>query len=289
MIETPLPGQFPPSFTAAGRVNLSQLMREHKDKGHRPQPFPPTRIEDARPLQAGRNEAEFLDDHGFVLLDAPHTVSDWGNREDVAENYLPQVEEMIRTRLYPGRELIVMQPPFVMRRGAGTDVPQYGTGVHCDHDRSLDDYQHNVTAYAGEEMAAKWRNRVEQDDVDTFVVLDFWRPTMDEPLRHMPLALCDPNSIDSDDMISSALEGLAPKLDTTLHISLKHNPAQRWYYYPEMTPDEVLVFKLFEFRKGEEPQRFRACLHCAVEDPSTPPDAKPRQSCEHRVSVMLLK
>jgi len=56
-----------------------------------------------------------------------------------------------------------------------------------------------------------------------------------------------------------------------------------------MTADEVLVFKLFELRKGEEPQRFRACLHCAVEDPSTPPDAKPRQSCEHRVSVMLLK
>jgi hypothetical protein len=56
-----------------------------------------------------------------------------------------------------------------------------------------------------------------------------------------------------------------------------------------MTADEVLVFKLFEYRKGEEPQRFRACLHAAVEDPSTPPDAQPRQSCEHRVSVLLLK
>jgi hypothetical protein len=56
-----------------------------------------------------------------------------------------------------------------------------------------------------------------------------------------------------------------------------------------MTADEVLVFKLFELRKGEEPQRFRACLHAAVEDPSTPPDAQPRQSTEHRVSVLLLK
>ena len=60
MIETPLPGHFPPSFTATGRINLSQLMREHKDKGYRPQPFPTTRVEDARPLQEGRNEAEFL-------------------------------------------------------------------------------------------------------------------------------------------------------------------------------------------------------------------------------------
>ena len=287
MIETPLPGQFPPSFTATGRVNLSQLMREGQ-RGPR-QPFPPTRIEDARPLQEGRNEAELLEDHGFVLLNSPHSVSNWGDREDVTETYLPQVEEMIRTRLYPGRELLVMQPPFVIRRGAGTETPQYGTGIHCDHDRTADDYQHNLEAFAGKEIAAQWRARLDRGDVDTMVVLDFWRPTMDEPLRHMPLVLCDPDSIDPDDMISTALEGIAPNGAATHHIGLKHNPGQRWYYYPEMTRDEVLVFKLFDLRLGEEHKRFRACLHCAVEDPSTPADARPRQSCEHRVSVMLLK
>lgn len=287
MIETPLPGQFPPSFTATGRVNLSQLMREGR-RGP-PEPFPPTRIEDARPLQDKWNEAEFLDQHGFVLLNAPHTVSDWGDKEDVAQNYMPQVEEIIRSRLYPGRELIIMQPPFVMRRGAGTDIPQYGTGIHCDHDRTLDDYYHNIEAFAGPGVASQLRNRLDEGDVDRFLVLDFWRPTMDEPLRHMPLVLCDPDSINPDDMISTALEGIAPNGATTFHIGLKHNLNQRWYYYPEMTADEVLVFKLFELRKGEEPQRFRACLHCAVEDPWTPADAKPRQSCEHRVSVLLLK
>jgi hypothetical protein len=287
MIETILPGHFPPSFKPDGRVHLSQLMRENR--GYRPESLPPTRVHDARPLQGGRNESEFLDEYGFVLLNAPHTVRDWGDREDVSENYLPQVEEMIRTRLYPGRELIVMQPPFVMRRGAGTETPQYGTGIHCDHDRTLDEYQHNVEAFAGPEIAGQWRDRVDRDDVDTFVVLDFWRPTMDEPLRHMPLVLCDPNSIDPEDMISTGLEGIAPNGAETYHIGLKYNAGQRWYYYPEMTADEVLVFKLFELRKGEAPQRFRACLHCAVEDPSTPPDAKPRQSCEHRVSVLLLK
>lgn len=287
MIETPLPGHFPPSFTATGRINLSQLARENK--GYRPQPFPPTRVDDARPLQKGRNEAEFLDEHGFVLLEAPTAVRNWADSEHVSETYLPEVEAMIRERLYRGREMIIMQPPRVMRRGAGTETPQYGTGIHCDHDRTADSYQHNVEAFAGKEAAARLRARMDQDDVDRFVVLDFWRPTMDEPLRHMPLVLCDPNSIDPEDMISTALEGIAPNGAATHHIGLKHNPGQRWYYYPEMTADEVLVFKLFELRKGEEPQRFRACLHCAVEDPSTPPDAKPRQSCEHRVSVMLLK
>lgn len=65
MIETPLPGQFPSNFTAAGRVNLSQLMREHK--GYRPFAFPPTSIEDGRPLQKGSTEADLLDEHGLVF------------------------------------------------------------------------------------------------------------------------------------------------------------------------------------------------------------------------------
>jgi hypothetical protein len=287
MMEVVLPGMFPPAYAPSGRVNLSQLMRDYK--GQPRTPIPPTRVADARPTQAGQNEAEFFDEHGFVLLNAPHAVTDWGDKDNVAANYLPQVEEIIRTRLYPGRKLIVMQPPTVMRRGARTDTPQYGTGVHCDHDRTADDYQHNVAAFVGDEMAGKWREGFEKEEVETFVVLDFWRPTMDEPLRHMPLVLCDPNSIEPEDMVSSELEGIAPNGGATRHISLKHNGGQRWYYYPEMTADEVLVFKLFELRKGEEPQRFRACLHAAVDDPSTPPDAPHRQSTEHRVSVMLLR
>jgi hypothetical protein len=56
-----------------------------------------------------------------------------------------------------------------------------------------------------------------------------------------------------------------------------------------MTANEVLVFKLFQLMRDEEPQPYRACFHSAVEDPTTPSDAPPRQSCEHRVSVMLLK
>jgi hypothetical protein len=55
-----------------------------------------------------------------------------------------------------------------------------------------------------------------------------------------------------------------------------------------MTGDELLVFKLFELRRGEAPQLFRACFHSAFLDPSAPADAPRRQSCEHRVPVTLL-
>jgi hypothetical protein len=288
MIEVQFNGQFPPGFRAAERINLSELARNATGK---PPRIPPTHIHDARALQAkARSEADFLAEHGFVLLDAPTRVTDWGDTEEVAALYLPEVEVIIHERLYPGRKLTIHQPPRVMRRGAGTDVPRYGLGVHSDHGTTADDYQRNVEAFTSADVGAHWRAALERDEVEGFVALDFWRTTnMAGPLKHMPLALCDPRSVDEADIIPTALEGIAPGGAITHHVSLAHNDRQRWYYYPDMRPNELLVFKLFQLMRNEDPQPWRACFHTAFEDPTTPADAQPRQSCEHRVSVMLLK
>ena len=287
MIETQLRGLFPPGFVAQGRINLSELMRRGVAK---PPELPTIRIEDARPLQAGAaSEHQFLETHGFVLLRAPTAVTDWSDPEQIVL-YNREVEKLIRDRLYSGREMIVRAPPFVVRRGAGTDNPQYGAGVHQDHGFRADDFQHNLQAFANADIASEWRTRFEQGDVDKFVVLDFWRTTnMAAPLQHMPLALCDPNSVRSDDMIETEFEGIAPNGALVRTLSLRHHPEQRWYYYSAIQPDEVLVFKIFELSPDGSPTRCRSCFHSAVDDPSTPTDAQPRQSCEHRVSVFLLR
>ena len=291
MIETRLNGLFPPNYVVGERINLTQLMNRGGATSPRTPPLnPPSRIIDARPLQAqATSEHDFFDSHGFVLLDAPTAVTDWSDAAAVGQTYLPEVEALIRTRLYPGRTVAVIQPPNVIRRGAGTDNPQYGTGVHQDYGTTADEFQQNVVAFANAEAGAGWRSAFEGDDVEGYVMLDFWRTTMAQPLKHMPLALCDPTSVDARDIVPTALEGIAPGGAITHHVSLRYNEGQSWFYYPGMTPNEVLVFKLFQLMRGEEPQRYRACFHSAVEDPATPPDAPPRQSCEHRVSVMLLR
>ena len=288
MIETQLIGQFPPGFRSAERINLSELVRTRTGRAV---PNPPTRIADARALQAqAHSEAEFFAEHGFILLDAPTRVTDWGDADQVTELYLPEVEVIIRDRLYPARNLAVRQPPNVMRRGAGTSTPQYGLGVHSDHGTTADDFQRNVEAFTSADVGAQWRASFERAEVEGFVSLDFWRTTnMAGPLKHMPLALCDPTSVDAADIIPTALEGIAPGGALTYHVSLAHNGGQRWYYYPDMEPHEVLVFKLFQLMRDEDPQPWRACFHSAVEDPAAPADAQPRQSCEHRVSVVLLR
>jgi hypothetical protein len=154
-----------------------------------------------------------------------------------------------------------------------------------------EDFEVSVEAYATPEAAKGWRQGFERDEVEAFMMIDLWRPTnMSGPLLHMPLALCDPQSVDMADVIPTAMRGIAPSGLPTNHVALRYNPRQRWYYYPAMRADEVLAFKLFECRKDDpEPTRFRSVFHTAFVDPDVPADAEERQSCEHRVGVVILR
>lgn len=293
MLATTINGLFPRDFKADGRVNLTQLIAGN---GGARIAMPPVAVHDARLLQSGSaSDAAFFAAHGFVLLTAPVAVRDWDCDQSLPDNeiarlYLPKVEEIIRTRLLPGRRIEVHHFGPVRRRGPGTANPTYANGAHQDYGLTADDFEHSVAAFATPEAGRKWREGYERDDVEGFMVLDFWRTAgMTEPLEHMPLALCDPSSVDPADIVETELEGIAPSGATTHHMCLRNNPAQRWYYYPRMTPDELLVFKLFHATRGEAPPRLASCIHTAIVDPTTPPGAAERQSCEHRVSVRLFK
>ena len=291
-----LRGLFPSEFQAESRIQID--VRKGPPAGFKMPSFGPFEIEDARPLQArAETEAAFFDAHGFVLLSHETAVRSWetnpnsAESSDVVRKYYPEIEQLIRERLYPGRRVEVHQWSPPLRRGRGTPTPQYANGVHSDYGLTPEDFEVSVEAYAKRQAAEAWRRRHDRDDVEAFTIIDFWRPTnMPGPLLHMPLALCDPSSVDLADLVPTALTGIAPSGLPTNHVALRYNPSQRWYYYPRMDTDEVLAFKLFECRKDDpEPTQFRSVLHSAFADPDTPADAEERQSCEHRVGVSVLR
>ena len=170
-------------------------------------------------------------------------------------------------------------------------MPQYANGVHSDYGVTPEDFEVSVEAYATPQAARSWRQGYDREEVEAFMIVDFWRPTnMTGPLLHMPLALCDPQTVDIADVIPTAMTGIAPSRLPTNHVALRYNPRQRWYYYPGMQADEVLAFKLFECRKDDPiPSRFRSVFHTAFADPDAPTNAEERQSCEHRVGVVILR
>jgi hypothetical protein len=283
MVQAQLNGFLPPDFAAA--IPTIDL---RNPPARPPAQFPPIDIRDGRSLQAGASsEAEFFAANGFVLLKHRTSVEDW---DDVPPIFAEEVEELIRTRLLPGRRLEIQQRPSPMRRGRGTDTPQYAQGVHSDGPLTAELYAANVAAFAGPQAERWWIDRYRRADVAGFMSIDFWRTTnMQRPLRHMPLALCAPNSLDRPDILPMDFIGIAPDGHKSHHLALRYNPRQQWFCYPEMTGDEVLAFKLCEFRRDDPDARPQNCFHSAFVHPDTPADAEERQSCEHRVGVLILR
>lgn len=290
---------FEPGFTSEGRILMDANGVEATPGVLREAPV--VTIRNGRELQAvaaadaSFTEAGFFDEHSFVLLDHASGVQNWDTDPaaapedtDIFRIYYPEIATIIRERLLPGYRLEIPQVPYLLRRGPETPNPFYGTVVHQDYGLSADDYEENVAAYGTDEAAAAWRKQYDRDEVTGFLVINFWRTVyMDEPLRHLPLTICDPSSVASDDVLSTGLVNFTPTGRPSNQLGMRYNPEQRWYYYPRMTTGEVLAFKNFQCWKGEPPT-LRTCFHSAFDEPDPPEQASERQSCEYRIGVFFL-
>ena len=96
----------------------------------------------------------------------------------------------------------------------------------------------------------------------------------------IPLTVADGRSVQLKDMVTAdTILGEEYGHDQAFEYSMcRYNPGPRWYYFSNMRPDEVLVFKGYDF----DPRRPARLFHTAFDDPSAPPDAPPRASIEAR-------
>jgi hypothetical protein len=285
MVQTRLKGFLPPDMDPAAMplIDLAAPPRTAPQND-----YGPIEVRDARlSAHETRTEAERFAEDGFVLL--PHTtrVRDWDS--DIESVYLPEIEAVVRDRLFPRRRIEIQQYARIIRRGRGTGAP-YAQGIHSDGPLTPDHYGHNVGAFGGPDAGRWWKVQFDRPEVSGFVNVDFWRTTnMTERLTHMPLALCRPGSLDRSDIVPTSMVGLAPDRRETQHLTLRFNPAQDWAYFPDMTGDDLLAFKLCEFWKDDMDAPPQNVFHTAFEHPDTPADAEHRQSCEHRVGVLILR
>jgi hypothetical protein len=256
---------------------------------------PAVDIRNARPLQDGAPEDAFLKNHGFALLSHHSAVQDWDSggampyaQNEIARIYMPEIDTVIRQRLLPGVPVEIEQGPYLIRRGPNANG--YAQGIHNDYGLTPDDYQESLEAWSTPEYAAAWRQRFDRPEVAGFMVINFWRTVyMDAALKHLPLAVCHPRTVAREDKVPAALVGFAPTGKNTNQLSLRYSAGQQWWYYPDMTTDEVLAFKIFEYMKDCPDAAPDTCFHTAFADPTAPADAPPRNSCEHRVAVFVMR
>jgi hypothetical protein len=221
-----------------------------------------------------------LDRNGVVLLRQPTAVTDFFDRTQIEQVYTPEVQAMLR-QVTGSEEVLVFGPvlrsddPDVLARGRGADPSQnYGrggpavsAGVHVDFNE--DGVRAHIAELAPDRAESLLRRR--------FVSVNVWRPI--RRIERMPLAVCDASSVGEQDFIPMETRYSVGATSVSKGgYNLAHNPGHSWYWFPEMEPDEVLIFKICDSQKSAA----QFTPHATFTDPASRPDAAPRMSFEIR-------
>jgi hypothetical protein len=250
----------------------------------------------------GLTKAEFFEKHGFVLLTAPTVMEehDWLNNSvsaddgygggsfaadsPLAKKYGPEVLAMIDQLYEPGTVREVGLANECLRRGIGAPNGFYGYGVHTDLDNVKENF---MAATRGYQRKEDWKKLEESEHFES---ITFWRPVapMKGPIRRAPLAVLDAQTVKKDDTFTQIVKGgpIPEGLDQ-YHLYLRRAPEHKWFYYPDMTLDQVLVMKQIVYKGPEFDGNMEPVFHSAFELPDTTEDDESRQSAEYRISVFF--
>lgn len=219
-------------------------------------------IRDARAV-AGELE---LERNGFVLVERESAVRDFYDPDEVERVYIPEVISLVQE--LTGADKVITFGTMVRSDAANKEGNLPAFGAHVDYgDRTVRQCAKDIL---GEEAERWLRGR--------YVLINVWRPIT--VVQRCPFAVCDASTVAASDLNDSEVRGGLgdPNRPTLYGYSVSFNPNQRWYYVPQMRPEEVLVFKLFD--SNSDAVQWTA--HSAFEHPNTPADAAPRESIEIR-------
>jgi hypothetical protein len=215
-----------------------------------------------------RHLAEFaLEKTGFRFVDHDTRVGNFYDEDEIRRVYYPEMEALVKQESGAKRVVVfdhtLRTADEALREAAKIRDPV--RRVHNDYTEWSGPQR--VRDLMGDEAEALLARR--------FAIIQVWQPIR-HPVESWPLAIADARSLSPDDMVVTERR-YPDRIGQTSAITW--NPAHRWYWFPEMRPDEALVFKTYESMKDG---RARFTAHTAFADPATPPDARPRESIEIR-------
>jgi hypothetical protein len=224
-------------------------------------------IEDARRFAAPAT----LDREGFCLR--PHR-SQVGDFRDPAEINRIHVDEI--------RELLLAASGADHVQVTGNGVLRFGERSRESGARNNSRPARFVHVDVSDATAVNFYERSRPDNgraVRRAAQYNVWR-VMTAPPQDVPLAVCDARSLARGDFIAAdAMFDRDGAIMFTFEAwLLRHNPAQRWSYFSDMSPEEVLIFKTHD----SDPGAAHCVPHGAFDNPLCPPDALPRASIEMR-------
>jgi hypothetical protein len=237
------------------------------------------RISNARSLESD------LDREGFALV--PHTSSivDFDLIQDDAEidqRYMDEMADLLGQ--VTGATLT-----FMLGRGKR----RYGEGAK-DKLAPLSNakparYPHadntDASATGLVEMVGAFVDGIDLTAYSRYALYNMWRAFSEPPLD-FPLAVCDARTVTPHDEVTVTAITVEKDTGEITHdtTGYLYNPAHRWYYYRDMTPEEVLVFKAHDTDR----RRSIRVPHSAFTDPTCPAGVPTRASVEIRGLALFI-
>lgn len=262
----------------AGAHKLEFVSEAEEKSTMQTRPGRPVWIQDARLLSSS------LDREGFRLVSHPSGIDDFDGIElDPVANarYMAELSALLIKEV--GASQVLLLGGAKQRFGeSATDKlaplvnakpARYPHGDNTDTS-SMELIKIFVETVAGMDMKRFSR----------YALYNLWR-CVSPPPQDCPLAVCDAQSIAQTDEVPvtavTMVHGIGEvRHDTTSYL---YNPDHRWYYYPDMTPDELIIFKTHDTDRN----RARRVAHTAFDDPNCPVETLPRASVEARILALF--
>ena len=260
-----------------------------------------------RPVENIRGqESNFsVDTSGFAVHHEPAHEKAFTDEKQVREGYYAEVEALLRKKL-PGIKKVVIFDHTIRRRDKASPR-QPVQQVHVDQTPGA--------------AAVRVRRHLPAEEAEELLkgryqIINVWRP-IQNVASDFPLAVVDWRSTSPSDLVKVDL--LYPKRDTTNGVDdsddrgkeqlpdptsasstngyevkgetfgVVPNDNHKFFYYKDMTPEEVMFIKCFDSRSqvhsGGKQGLADYTPHTAFVDPQTPANAPGRQSIEVRCLV----
>jgi hypothetical protein len=219
-------------------------------------------------------EKPTLKNEGVMLAEHVSGKADWSNPEWITSEYVPSCVELIK-KLTGAKQALPIYVPLQRRVDYGKYAGAAPTAgfVHLDQTRDI------AQLFAG---------KIAESQGVTFkraAIYNVWKCMTPSP-QDFPLAVSDRRSIPQETHVQgSTVEYIGEKEEKFVspYLSLVPAEEQIYYYFPDMSTDESIVFVGVDL----DPSHPLGCAHSAFKHPAPDGECVPRASIEARVLAIF--
>jgi len=240
-------------------------------------------------IDARTADASSFNDQGFTFERSESAVSDWASTDEIDRINGPECAEMAK-RL-TGADKTIVYPALARNPAAAATEADYAP-IQFVHSDFTHDYRGMLIEpdrpYA-KFITERIRNNGLPPDVvrnaSRMALVQFWRNVGPREADN-PLAVCDCRDIGDDRLQPFVVPEYGSErleFETFAFAPPPNGHVDRWYTWPQMTTDEVLIFRTYDSARADAGLPFWT-PHSAFRDPNVPGGPEHRRaSVEMRV------